>query len=105
MDNPLTYKYADFRNFLIYKVLSHIKPDYFKKQIPDYLIDDLSYLDILDIIKIKKLGARASHGSPVKVFFVETVFNNKLYLKENYISEKIAIIELALEIGIDMKLY
>jgi len=100
----MEYSYNDYRNLLIYQTLQHFSPGYLRKRLPDYLNEDLSYLDIVDSLRISKSGATIfnSKNTAIKLFFAETQITGTKIYSENLINEKMAIIELCIKVSLQL---
>jgi hypothetical protein len=98
-------KYEHFHNLLIYKTAQHLDPSYLKKKLPDYLHDELSWLDLVGALKGHHVrsGAknRVSSIPLMKTFFAEVTVDGKFYSAENSLNEKIAWIEVYLLLAED----
>jgi hypothetical protein len=66
--------YNDLRNIIIYKSIQKVNPAYLRKALPDYINDELSWLDIIEQIpeikKTYKLGAKERDGKRFLLRFI-----------------------------------
>lgn len=90
-------EYKRIQNLLIYSAIKRLRPEYSKKAVPDYIHNPLSYLDIPCL----RMGAEAAPGTDlVKIFFAEQVLDGRRFREESLVSEKDAILNLGIEMGL-----